>query len=774
MFDTSSLNDMQQKAVEHFKGPLLILAGAGSGKTRVITHRISHLIENHGIKPWNILALTFTNKAAGEMKSRVFDTVGPDAAYITVSTFHSLCVRILRRHAEHLGYTNSFTIYDSDDQRSLMRRVIKDLNLDPKKYRERTFLSVISNAKDELLTPYGFEKRSEGDYSAKNYVKAYYLYTERLKEANAMDFDDLILKTVELFNTNQDVLSFYRDRYAYILVDEYQDTNHAQFTLIKLLASHTNESGETEHNLCVVGDDDQSIYKFRGADIRNILEFENEFPDTNVIKLEQNYRSTSNILDAANAVIKNNFGRKDKRLWTSSESGDNLYYKLFTNDREEAFGIAESIDKGVKNGFASYSDFAVLYRTNAQSRTIEEALVRLSIPYKVVGGVNFYQRKEIKDILAYLRLIDNSTDTVSLNRIINVPKRGIGNTSVEKITAYANDNNLTVYDTMLDIDLVPNVSRAKAKVTDFVKIIEDFKESVREEQLSIHELITTIIDVTGYETYLKDDNELTFEDRLENIDQLIAKAKDYEENAEVPTLSDFLAELALISDLDNVEDNTDIVLLMTLHSAKGLEFPYVFIPGMENDLFPSYMALNPDDYSSGADELEEERRLAYVGITRAKKKLSLSSCICRFKNGDYVYNKPSLFISEIPFHLLTSTKSTLMPFGDEIEKQEFHKSPGRYNEVDTSPRKTFRFTESKKPKTIINTPNLIKNSYTPVSKGTKNVSYKIGDKVRHQKFGEGVVKNIMPKGNDIIITVDFYNDITRKMVASLSPLEIIK
>ncbi|MCR5624597.1 MAG: UvrD-helicase domain-containing protein [Lachnospiraceae bacterium] len=805
MFDLSNLNNEQQQAVTHFTGPLLILAGAGSGKTRVITHRIAYLIAEKHISPYQILALTFTNKAAGEMKERVRQTVGEDAYKVTVSTFHSFCVRVLRYEAEYIGYTRNFVIYDSDDQRALMRNVIKELNLDAKKNKERTFLSVVSSAKDKLQTPADFRAEAEGDFQQKNYCNAYELYQKKLKEANAMDFDDLIFKTVELFEKNPDVLQKYQNRYRFIMVDEYQDTNYSQFKLISLMAKHINQMGETERNLCVVGDDDQSIYKFRGADIKNILNFEDTFENTRVIKLEQNYRSTSNILDAANAVIKHNFQRKEKVLRTEAEEGDLVYYRLFENDLNEGYGVSEAIETAVKGGHASYSDFAVLYRTNAQSRALEESMVRLGIPYKIVGGVNFYQRKEIKDILAYLRVIDNPADSVSINRIINVPKRGIGNASIDKINQYSFDQGIIFYDALAKAPIIPGLSRSAGKINDFFQIIEDFREMVSKNEITISGLIKAVMDVVEYDSYLQDTDELKYDERMENIEELIAKAHDYEENEEDPTLSEFLADISLVTDLDNVDEEQDLVLLMTLHSAKGLEFPYVYIVGMENNLFPSYMALNPDNYANGMDELEEERRLAYVGITRAEKKLALSSVISRFRNGDYQFNSPSQFLSEIPDHLLCKTNDVLMPFGDAVGKTktrysntESAKRPSdndlysfksykdyktnSFGSFSNSSSDSFKNSSYSSNKSSNNNPFEAKvitrknkkagaNFGHKVSVGnSSNTDFNVGDLVSHPKFGKGTITEVTPKGNDKIVTVIFEGDVKRKLVASLSGL----
>ena len=572
IYDT--LNAEQREAVFHTEGPLLILAGAGSGKTRVLTHRIAYLIEEKGINPWNILAITFTNKAAGEMRERVDDIVGFGSESIWVSTFHSTCVRILRRHIDRLGYDNNFTIYDSDDQKTLMKDVCKLLQIDTKTYRERTILSAISSAKDEMVTPEEYELNAYGDFSKKKIAEAYKEYERQLKANNALDFDDLLVKTVQLFQTQPEILEYYQDRFRYIMVDEYQDTNTVQFKLISLLAAKYK-------NLCVVGDDDQSIYKFRGANIQNILSFEKEFEDTKVIKLEQNYRSTSTILDAANAVIKNNVGRKAKSLWTENGEGEKIQFRQFDTAYDEAEYIVGDIRERVDNGKAAYCDHAVLYRTNAQSRLFEEKMITANIPYKIVGGVNFYARKEIKDLLAYLKTIDNGKDDLAVRRIINVPKRGIGLTTVNRITEAAQQRGISFYEALCSADLVPGLGRSISKLESFAAMIEYFRKEA--EHLSITELMEEILTETGYVEELKAEGEEEAEARLQNIDEFLNKIAAYEESCEeeLPTLSGFLEEVALVADIDSLDEESDYVVLMTLHSAKGLEFPYVYLAGME-------------------------------------------------------------------------------------------------------------------------------------------------------------------------------------------------
>ena len=639
IYDT--LNPKQKEAVLHTDGPLLILAGAGSGKTRVLTHRIAYLIDECGVNPWNIMAITFTNKAAGEMRERVDNLVGFGAESIWVSTFHSSCVRILRRHIENLGYTTSFSIYDSDDQKTLMRQVFKTLDIDTKQFKERSVLSAISSAKDKLITPEEFLLNAGGDFREKKTGEIYKEYQKQLKKNNALDFDDLIVKTVELFQNNPQILDYYQERFRYIMVDEYQDTNMAQFKLVSLLASKY-------RNLCVVGDDDQSIYRFRGADIQNILSFENTFPGTMVIKLEQNYRSTQNILDAANEVIRHNFGRKDKTLWTANGEGDKILFKQFDTAKDEAdFVVRQIRDSGY-----SYQDQAVLYRTNAQSRLLEERCIFYNVPYRLVGGVNFYQRKEIKDILAYLKTIANGVDDLSVIRIINVPKRGIGATTIGRVTAFASEHNMSFYDTLKEAKQIPGIGKAAEKISRFIAQMEVFRAMAYSEEYSMKDLIDHILEDTGYGEELQEEGEIEAQTRLENIEELINKAAAYEEDSEHPTLDEFLEQVALVADIDNVDDTEDRVTLMTLHSAKGLEFPKVYLVGMEDGLFPGMMSIMSDDKT----EMEEERRLCYVGITRAKKELVLTAARQRMINGETRWSKPSRFINEIPSNLLDTDK----------------------------------------------------------------------------------------------------------------------
>lgn len=633
------LNDMQKRAVKRTEGPLLIIAGAGSGKTRVLTNRIAYLIDDCGVAPYNILAITFTNKAAREMRERVDATVGNGAGEVWVSTFHSTCVRILRRYIDRIGYTNNFTIYDTDDQKSVIKDICKKFNIDTKMLKERTIMNSISHAKDELMTPDEMALEAGGDYNAKRIANVYAEYQKTLKLNNALDFDDLIFKTVELFEKDAEVLNYYQERFKYIMVDEYQDTNTSQFKLISMLA-------QKYGNLCVVGDDDQSIYKFRGANITNILNFENTFEGTKVIKLEQNYRSTQTILNAANAVIQNNVGRKSKSLWTENGEGEKVNYTLYENGYDEAQGVVDSISSYVRDGW-NYNDIAILYRTNAQSRVLEEKLMMKNIPYRIYGGISFYQRKEIKDILAYLKTIDNGMDGQAVRRIINVPKRGIGATTIERVQEYADQNGITFWQALCEAENIDTIKRGAGKIEPFVTLINSLK--AKQEFLSLKELVKTVLDDTRYiESLAESETAEEIEARQENIDELINKVVSYEngcaEKGEEVSLSGFLEEVALIADIDNLDESEKQVMLMTLHSAKGLEFPIVFMTGMEDGLFPSYMTIVSDDPT----EIEEERRLCYVGITRAEKVLNLSSAKMRMVRGETQMNKVSRFIKEIP------------------------------------------------------------------------------------------------------------------------------
>lgn len=739
----AGLNDKQKEAVLHFEGPLLIFAGAGSGKTRVLTHRIAYLIEEHQVPPYHILALTFTNKAANEMRERVNNIIEYGAGSIWVSTFHSTCVRILRRFIDHLGYDNAFTIYDSDDQKSLMKDICKQLNIDTKKYKERTFLNAISSAKDELKTPEQYADEVAKEYNKKIFGRVYKEYQKRLKQNNALDFDDLIMLTVQLFRQNAEILNHYQERFPFILVDEYQDTNTAQFTLLSLLASRY-------QNLCVVGDDDQSIYRFRGANIHNILNFEKIFPATKVIRLEQNYRSTKNILAAASGVIKHNSMRKEKTLWTTAEAGAPISYGRYDNEYEEAQGIAADIHRQVKDGM-SYSDFAILYRTNAQSRVFEEKLIYEGIPYRIIGAVNFYARKEIKDILCYLKTINNSADDIAIKRIINIPRRGIGQTTIGRISDYAFSQEMPFYEALRRVDEIPGCTRASAKIHSFVSLIEHFRMKLRGEMYSLEDMTQELLDVTGYVRELEAEDTDEANGRIENIESLMNKIVQYEEDNNGGTLNDLLEDIALVADIDTVSDDAEQVLLMTLHSAKGLEFPNVYICGMEETIFPGASAVFGDDPS----ELEEERRLCYVGITRAMKKLTLTSANQRMRNGEMNFNRPSRFINEIPRHLVKQTYGAVLKPEAESKPTEFSRT------------KASLYTKDRK-NPFANNPYIQKGMGSASPAGAPD--YQVGDRVSHTKFGQGIVRSLTKLTNDYEVVIEFDGFGQRKLRSSFAKL----
>ena len=757
------LNEPQREAVYHTDGPLLILAGAGSGKTRVLTHRIAYLIEERNVNPWNILAITFTNKAAGEMRERVDSLVGFGSESIWVSTVHSMCVRILRRFIDRLGYDNRFTIYDTDDQKTLMKEVCKKVAIDTKVFKERSLMSAISSAKNELILPDEFELNAGGDFAKLKIAKVYREYEAQLKANNALDFDDLLVKTVQLLQTQPDVLENYQERFRYIMVDEYQDTNTVQFQLVRLLAGKY-------RNLCVVGDDDQSIYKFRGANIRNILDFEHEFSDACVIKLEQNYRSTGNILNAANRVIANNKGRKEKTLWTANGEGELVHLRQFDTGYDEADFIAEDIKKEVRAG-ASYNDHAVLYRTNAQSRLLEEKFVAMNVPYKIVGGVNFYARREIKDLLAYLKTIDNGMDDIAVRRIINVPKRGIGLTTINRIQESAAERGLGFYETLMAPELIPGIGRSAAKLDSFAALIEYFKGLTG--QMSITDLLREVIEKTGYMESLDSEDKEDAQARKENIDELINKAAAYEEAAEdrdePATLSAFLEEVALVADIDSLDEEQDYVVLMTLHSAKGLEFPHVYLAGMEDGLFPSYMTITSDD----RDDLEEERRLCYVGITRAEQELTLTCARRRMVRGETQYNKISRFIKEIPAELLDTGSRRIEPETEVPVQQntyaharEAFRARAFGAAYSNGAGKSSGVSSGKSSQGLA---SLQKGSQLAAGSGG-SPDYAEGDRVRHVKFGEGTVLEIRSGGRDYEVTVDFDSAGVRKMFAKFAKL----
>jgi len=739
------LNEQQKEGVFTTEGAVLILAGAGSGKTGVLTHRIAHLIDDLGVNSYNILAITFTNKAAKEMKERVDRLVGMGADSAWIMTFHAACVRILRRYICRIGYDNNFTIYDTDDQKSVIKDILKRKNLDPKQYKDRTILSVISNAKDNLISPDDMYQSSGGNYNTMKTAEIYREYQEQLKKNNAVDFDDIIGLTVKLFNEDKEVLRYYQERFRYIMVDEYQDTNRAQFNLIRLLAGG-------HGNLCVVGDDDQSIYKFRGADINNILDFEKYFNDAKIIKLEQNYRSTQKILDVANEVIKNNAGRKDKRLWTSVKDGTKVIFNVYENGYEEARGIAEDIAHRHLHDRKDYSDFAILYRTNAQSRSLEEKLIEKNIPYRIYGGINFYARREIKDILAYLKTIDNARDDLAVKRILNVPKRGIGAASVAKVDDYAYENDITFYVALRQAKEVPGLQRAVSKVEGFVTQIEVLKS--KSQYIGVGKLIEEIMETVGYSDYIDAESESDEQatERRQNIDELISKAVQYEETVDEPSLSGFLEEVALVADIDNLDENNDMVSLMTIHSAKGLEFPIVYLAGMEDGLFPSYMSISTGDES----DIEEERRLCYVGITRAKETLIMSAARMRTVRGETQMNRTSRFVREIPKELLAESAQMLK------KNSEYSSITGKdHMELPIRKRGQVAFNSYQR-EAISNTVFDKKTDSAP--------DYVVGDRVRHIKFGEGTVADMINGGRDYEVTVDFDTAGQKKMFAGFAKL----
>ncbi|MCQ2492809.1 MAG: DNA helicase PcrA [Lachnospiraceae bacterium] len=735
IYDT--LNEQQRDAVFCTEGPLLLLAGAGSGKTRVLTHRIAYLIEEIGVNPYNIMAITFTNKAAAEMRERVDALVGFGSEHIWVSTFHSACVRILRQYIDLIGYDRHFTIYDTDDQKTVVRDVMKRLNIDKKQFPERSVLGAISKAKDELITPSEYEMQNRGKFRESQVAKIYTEYQKQLKANNALDFDDLLVKTVELFQFHPEVLEIFQNRLKYIMVDEYQDTNTVQFTFVSMLA-------RKHRNLCVVGDDDQSIYKFRGANIYNILNFENIFKEATVIKLEQNYRSTQNILNAANEVIRNNKGRKAKRLWTENEAGEPIDFHQYETEYDEAQQVLNEIERKNRDGIA-YKDMAILYRTNAQSRVLEEKFLLKNIPYKIVGGINFYSRKEVKDILAYLKVIDNGYDDLAVRRIINVPKRGIGATTINKVANYAFEQEMSFMDACREAYNIPTLKSAANKVLDFAAQIEGFRKVAANGTLV--ELFQAVTEGTGYLIDLQADDSEEAKARLENIDELLNKITEYELSAENPTLGELLEEIALVADVDSLDQSDDRVVLMTLHSAKGLEFPYVFLVGMEDGIFPSYMTLMSDD----KDDIEEERRLCYVGITRAKQKLYISAAKHRMMHGRMQFNKVSRFVDEIPETLLALDRGVNLKSKDPAKSlfstNRNMESRKPYYQRSQAKAKDFGFGSS------------------------ASVDYEVGDTVSHVKFGRGVVVELVKGGRDYEVTVEFERVGRKKMFASFAKLK---
>ncbi len=785
-----NMNDMQMQAICRTEGPVLVLAGAGSGKTRVLTHRAAYLIEEKGVNPYHIMAITFTNKAAGEMRERIDDIVGFGAESIWVSTFHSACVRILRRHINRIGFDTNFTIYDADDQKQLMKDICKRLEIDTKLYKERFFLNAISHAKDELLSPSEYIKHLDDNFVRQKTAQVYTEYQQMLQKNNALDFDDLIMKTVELFRNDKEVLEYYQDRLRYLMVDEYQDTNTAQFELIRLLASKY-------ENLCVVGDDDQSIYKFRGANIGNILNFEHYFPNAAVIKLEQNYRSTQNILDAANGVIANNYGRKEKALWTQNDAGDKVQFCQFDSGFDEAEFVASDIQKKIRGGSFRYQDFAVLYRTNAQSRLFEESFILANIPYKMVGGVNFYARKEIKDLLCYLKTIDNARDDLAVRRIINIPKRGIGAATLAKVQTYANEHDISFYQALRAAEQIPSIGRAAVKIQPFVTFIQTMRSKAG--ILPVSELLQEIIDATGYVEELKAEGTDEARSRIENIEELQGKVLTYEQNESEATLSGFLEEVALVADIDSLDDDQNRVILMTLHSAKGLEFPQVYLAGMEDGLFPSYMSITSDN---ALEEIEEERRLAYVGITRAMKNLTVTCARQRMVRGQMQYNRVSRFVNEIPKQVMEQPKKKTYRqekenagFSDNLavkqaiemfrgktaaqqgDMQLYKNPPAQQPDTSASSKDTmFDFIKAEPGKDDIHNWKAVP-SHPDAQDGDelarKRLGYGVGDLVRHQKFGDGMVVKIVSGGRDYEVTVQFHQAGVKKMFAAFAKLKKI-
>ena len=754
----NGMNDRQAEAVQTTEGPLLIMAGAGSGKTRVLTHRIAYLIDEKMVNPWNILAITFTNKAAREMKERAYQ-LNPATQDCLIATFHSMCVRILRRDADHIGYNRNFTIVDPGEQRTLMKRILKSLNLDPKKWNERTILGTISNAKNDLIDEVAYAAQA-GDMYTQIVAKCYEAYQKELRQSEAVDFDDLIMLTLRLFDQHPDVLTYYQQKFQYIHVDEYQDTNHAQYQLVKLLASRFK-------NICVVGDADQSIYGWRGADMQNILDFEKDYPDAKVVLLEENYRSTKTILQAANDVIKNNRHRRPKNLWTQNEDGEEIVYYRANDEQDEAVFVAKTIEELSREAGYKHRDFAVLYRTNAQSRTIEEALLKSNIPYTMVGGTKFYSRKEIRDVIAYLNLIANLSDNISFERIINEPKRGIGPGTVDKIRDFAQMQESSLLDASANIMLSGIKGKAAQAIWDFANLILDLRE--RLDQLTITELVEEVLDKTGYMTALTNQGNLESQARIENIQEFLSVTKNFDENGEtledetgVETLSRFLNDLALIADTDDGAQETSEVTLMTLHAAKGLEFPVVFLIGMEENVFPLSRA------AEDPDELEEERRLAYVGITRAEKVLFLTNANSRLLFGRTSYNRPTRFINEISSDLLTY-QGLARPANTSF-KASYSNGGG------TTFGKGMSLSQALQERKRQAAPSALTSSSLPFgnskrSSAKESVAWSIGDIAIHKKWGEGTVLEVSGSGSTQELKINFPEVGLKKLLASVAPIE---
>lgn len=734
----NGLNSEQKKAVLHVDGPLLILAGAGSGKTRVLTNRIAYLIKEIGVHPASILAITFTNKAAKEMRERIDRLVDNVSDSIWVSTFHSMCVRILRRDIEKIDYDRSFVIFDYTDQQTVVKDCLKELNINEKNFPPRSMLEMIGRAKDELIEPATYEKMYAADYRMSKVAKIYELYQKKLKQNNALDFDDIIMLTIKLFSTHPEVLEYYQRKFKYILVDEYQDTNTAQYSLISMLS-------QKSRNLCVVGDDDQSIYGWRGANIRNILDFEKEFKDCKTIKLEQNYRSTQTILDAANCVIKNNCGRKNKKLWTENKGGDRIRHCECANEHEEAYFIANEIKRLSAEKNMQYKDFAILYRINAMSRVVEEMLMKEGIAYKIFGGLKFYDRKEIKDLLAYLRLIQNPADNISLKRCINEPKRGIGNTTIETAERLANSRGVSIFSIISAASEVPELGRAASKLEGFVAMISRLR--ILKETMKVSELMQEVIEQSGIQKSYEEEDTLEAQSRIENIKELVSVALEFEAKGEGETLEDFLANVSLVADIDNMDENSDYVVLMTLHSAKGLEFPVVFMVGMEEGIFPGYRSMSDEN------ELEEERRLCYVGITRAKEKLYLTNTFTRTLFGNTTYNRISRFLKEIPPELLEGNEKR-EPVATKLSgiKTVNTGSTGSINPPSSF--RTATFTEVSKPKVT-------------------DTNYNVGDQVEHKKFGVGIITKIEKENDDFKLEIHFKGAGMKRLMAAFANLSKI-
>jgi len=758
------LNDKQLEAVENYEGPCLIIAGAGSGKTKVLTHKIAYLIGEKNIAPWNIISITFTNKAANEMKQRVENLVGEDAKNIWMGTFHSICVRILRRYIDRIGFDNSFVIFDTSDQRSLIKECLKTLDIDDKLFTDRSVLSEISNAKNEMLEPETYAVRANGDYRKEKISTVYNLYQKRLKENNAIDFDDIINFAIKILTENPDVLEYYSEKFQYVLVDEYQDTNKAQFTLISLFAARYG-------NITVVGDNDQGIYSFRGADITNILNFEKDFPGTKIIKLEQNYRCTGNILKAANAVIKNNEVKYKKELWTKNEEGNLPSIYRADNEYDEGSYIVEQINRLRREEYYKYSDFAVLYRMNTQSRAIEDILRRENVPYKIIGGLRFYERKEIKDIIAYLRLIHNTADNLSLKRIINEPKRGVGKTSIDNISEIAEQNNISMYEVIKNAE-VYGLNRVFLNTREFVQVIEELI-SIKNE-VTISELIKQTLNKTGYTKALENENTLEAENRIENLEEFLTVAIEFEEQFAENSLAEFLEGITLSSDIDGMEDTEDSITLMTLHSAKGLEFPVVFLVGMEEGIFPGYKSIGEQK------ELEEERRLCYVGITRAKNSLFLSCAKQRTMFGSTSCNSVSRFINEIPKELLDGYEEAFRE-----KKQEYRDTSYKWeyggSSFNSNPVKTYNIGNVEKTVAAAKGANgfafrTAESFLSNLNKKqeTSNVpQYEAGQRVYHKKFGEGTINYVEEEGTDYKVDITFDKAGHKRLMAKFAGLEII-